>query len=95
MKNYIDDANNWGSYFKYSLIGEEGNELNNVLKVLIWLNKQANKSFNIHSTTISFIELFVSEFLSLRLGSCKLVVRGSERKSSMETTKLIETLLLS
>ena len=44
---------------------------------------------------MSSLCLFVSEFLSLRLGSCKLVVRGSERKSSMETTKLIETLLLS
>ena len=42
MKNYIDDANNWGSYFKYSLIGEEGNELNNVLKS-IGLIKQTRK----------------------------------------------------
>ena len=42
MKNYIDDANNWGSYFKYSLIGEEGNELNNVPKS-IGLIKQTRK----------------------------------------------------
>lgn len=94
MKNYTDDANNWGSYFKYSLIGEEGNELINGLKVLKRSNKQANQ-FLFPSTTINSLCLFVSEFLSLRLGSCKLVVRGSERKSSMETTKLIETLLLS
>ena len=67
--------------------------MNNVLK-------RTNKKINLYTNSFddndfSFIELFVSEFLSLRLGSCKLVVRGSERKSSMETTKLIETLLLS
>ena len=94
MKNYIDDANNWGSYFKYSLIGEEGNELINVLKVIIRSKKQT-KQYLFPSTTMNSLCLFVSEFLSLRLGSCKLVVRGSERKSSMDTTKLIETLLLS
>ena len=55
MKNYIDEANNWRSYFKCSLIGEEGNELTNVLMGLKYENdEQTNMQINLSKD--SFID---------------------------------------